>query len=120
MRRQRVKQTPCWKLWAYYKPGTAFPRHVSALTFSLAPLLLLVLMLLSLLHWTSLYSSAFDAWHIKKAVGLLQALLSALTFHLNWLEVKTCYLPANWDVMWSLSRYGSPLISAKRRAIWAG
>jgi peptidoglycan/LPS O-acetylase OafA/YrhL len=69
----------------------------------IAPLLLLVLAVLSLLHWASLHSTAFDAWHVKKAVGLPRALFSALTFHLNWLEAKTGYLPANWDVMWSLS-----------------
>ena len=69
----------------------------------IAPLLLLMLAVLSLLHWGSLHSPAFDAWHVKKAVGLPRALFSALTFHLNWLEAKTGYLPANWDVMWSLS-----------------
>lgn len=40
---------------------------------------------------------------MQKSVGLPRALFSALTFHLNWLEAKTGYLPANWDVMWSLS-----------------
>ncbi len=69
----------------------------------IAPVLVLVLVVLSLLHWASLYSSAFDTWHVKAAVGLPRALFSALTFHLNWLEAKTGYLPANWDVMWSLS-----------------
>lgn len=69
----------------------------------IAPLLLLVLTMLSLLHWGSLHSITFQAWHVKSAVGLPRALLSALTFHLNWLEAKTGYLPANWDVMWSLS-----------------
>jgi peptidoglycan/LPS O-acetylase OafA/YrhL len=69
----------------------------------IAPLLLLVLAVLSLLHWGSLHSSAFDAWHVKRSVGLPRALFSALTFHLNWLEAKTGYLPPNWDVMWSLS-----------------
>jgi peptidoglycan/LPS O-acetylase OafA/YrhL len=84
-------------------------RHMRALLFyrirfaRIAPLLLLVLMVLSLLHWASLHSQAFDAWHVKKAVGLPRALFSALTLHLNWLEAKTGYLPANWDVMWSLS-----------------
>ncbi len=68
-----------------------------------APLLVLILAVLSLLHWASLHSSAFDAWHVKSAVGLPRALFSALIFHLNWLEAKTGYLPANWDVMWSLS-----------------
>jgi peptidoglycan/LPS O-acetylase OafA/YrhL len=69
----------------------------------IAPLLLLLLSVLSLLHWGSLHSHVFGAWHVKKAVGLPRALFSALTFHLNWLEAKTGYLPANWDVMWSLS-----------------
>jgi peptidoglycan/LPS O-acetylase OafA/YrhL len=69
----------------------------------IGPLLLLILAVLSLLHWASLHSGAFDLWHVKKAVGLRRALFAALTFHLNWLEAKTGYLPANWDVMWSLS-----------------
>jgi peptidoglycan/LPS O-acetylase OafA/YrhL len=69
----------------------------------IAPLLLLLLVVLSLLHWASLHSQAFEPWHVKKAVGLPRAMFSALTFHLNWLEAKTGYLPANWDVMWSLS-----------------
>lgn len=69
----------------------------------IVPLLVLVLTLLSLLHSGSLHCDAFEAWHVKSAVGLPRALFSAVTFHLNWLEVKTGYLPANWDVMWSLS-----------------
>lgn len=32
-----------------------------------------------------------------------RALLAALTFHINWLEAHYGYLPANWDVLWSLS-----------------
>jgi peptidoglycan/LPS O-acetylase OafA/YrhL len=80
------------------------PRLFYRIRFArIAPLLILLLVVLSLLHWSSLHSSAFDAWHVKKAVGLPQALFSALTFHLNWLEAKIGYLPANWDVMWSLS-----------------
>jgi peptidoglycan/LPS O-acetylase OafA/YrhL len=80
------------------------PRRFYRIRFArIAPLLLLILVVLSLLHWASLYSLAFDSWHVKKAVGLPRALFSALTFHLNWLEAKTGYLPANWDVMWSLS-----------------
>lgn len=69
----------------------------------IAPLLLLLLFVLSLLHWGSLHSEALQAWHVKSAIGLPRALFSALTFHLNWLEAKTGYLPASWDVMWSLS-----------------
>ena len=35
--------------------------------------------------------------------SLPRALLAALTFHVNWLEARTGYLPAAWDVLWSLS-----------------
>lgn len=83
--------------------------HIKAALFyrirfaRIAPLLVLVLVVLSLLHWGSLHSDAFQAWHVKRAVGLPRALFSAVTFHLNWLEAKTGYLPANWDVLWSLS-----------------
>jgi peptidoglycan/LPS O-acetylase OafA/YrhL len=35
--------------------------------------------------------------------GLGRALLAALTFHVNVLEARRGYLPANWDVLWSLS-----------------
>jgi peptidoglycan/LPS O-acetylase OafA/YrhL len=35
--------------------------------------------------------------------SLPRALLAALTFHINWLEAHTGYLPASWDVLWSLS-----------------
>jgi peptidoglycan/LPS O-acetylase OafA/YrhL len=35
--------------------------------------------------------------------SLGRALLAALTFHVNWLEARTGYLPAAWDVLWSLS-----------------
>jgi peptidoglycan/LPS O-acetylase OafA/YrhL len=35
--------------------------------------------------------------------SLPRALLAALTFHINWLEARSGYLPASWDVLWSLS-----------------
>ena len=35
--------------------------------------------------------------------SLARATIAALTFHVNWLEAKTGYLPASWDVLWSLS-----------------
>lgn len=34
---------------------------------------------------------------------LAHALFAALTFHINWLEARTGYLPAAWDILWSLS-----------------
>lgn len=51
--------------------------------------------------------SALDIFGVSRFVihttSLEQAIFSALTFHINWLEAKTGYLPANWDVLWSLS-----------------
>jgi len=35
--------------------------------------------------------------------SLARALFAALTFHINWLEARTGYLPGGWDVLWSLS-----------------
>ena len=65
----------------------------------IAPLLLTLLAVLSILHLT--HATGFG---IKNAT-LPRALLSAVTFHLNWLEAikMHSYLPANWDVLWSLS-----------------
>lgn len=34
---------------------------------------------------------------------LARAALAALGLHLNWYEARTGYLPAGWDVLWSLS-----------------
>jgi len=65
----------------------------------IAPLLFLLLIVLSILHLT----------HIKGFViarntgGLGRALAAALTFHINLLEARRGYLPANWDILWSLS-----------------
>lgn len=63
----------------------------------IAPLLLALLAVLSLLHLAG--AEGF----VIKNTSLGRALLSALTFHLNWLEAKAGYLPAAWDVLWSLS-----------------
>ncbi len=38
-----------------------------------------------------------------KVATLPRALLAALTFHVNVLEAQRGYLPANWDILWSLS-----------------
>jgi peptidoglycan/LPS O-acetylase OafA/YrhL len=35
--------------------------------------------------------------------SLIRATIAALALHVNWLEAKTGYLPASWDVLWSLS-----------------
>jgi peptidoglycan/LPS O-acetylase OafA/YrhL len=65
----------------------------------IAPLLLALLFVLSILHYIG-----FSHFVIPpERSSLPRALLSALTFHLNWLEGHHGYLPANWDVLWSLS-----------------
>ena len=63
----------------------------------IAPLLLALLLVLSLLHFLNI-----SGFHVKN-VSLARALFAALTFHLNWLEGRYNYLPPNWDILWSLS-----------------
>ncbi|HWW22565.1 MAG TPA: acyltransferase [Edaphobacter sp.] len=65
----------------------------------IAPLLILTLAVLSLLHLMHA-----EGFRIPPSRGSLPlAVFSTLTFHLNWLEAKRGFLPANWDVLWSLS-----------------
>jgi peptidoglycan/LPS O-acetylase OafA/YrhL len=65
----------------------------------IAPLLLLLLAVLSGLHLAHIRQFVVT----QKTGGLGRALLAALTFHINLLEARRGYLPANWDIMWSLS-----------------
>jgi peptidoglycan/LPS O-acetylase OafA/YrhL len=65
----------------------------------IAPLLLLLLAVLSLLHLGYVQGFRIPA----RVTTLPRALFAALTFHLNWLEAVHGYLPGNWDVLWSLS-----------------
>ena len=65
----------------------------------IAPLLLLLLAVLSLLHLVHAQGFRIPS----SCATLSQALFAALTFNVNWLEAVHGYLPANWDVLWSLS-----------------
>jgi peptidoglycan/LPS O-acetylase OafA/YrhL len=65
----------------------------------IAPLLLALLAVLSIFHLSHLEGFVIQ---IQRA-SLGRALFAALTFHINWLESVRGYLPANWDVLWSLS-----------------
>lgn len=65
----------------------------------IAPLLLLLLAVLSGLHFAHLNHFVVSA----QTGGLGRALLAALTFHVNVLEAHRGYLPGNWDILWSLS-----------------
>jgi peptidoglycan/LPS O-acetylase OafA/YrhL len=66
----------------------------------IAPLLLLLLTVLSVLDLAHVPGFEISS----KVATLPQALFAALTFHINYLEAHArAYLPANWDVLWSLS-----------------
>jgi peptidoglycan/LPS O-acetylase OafA/YrhL len=65
----------------------------------IVPCLLGLLALLVILDRAGVPRFVVSAQH----TSLWRALLAALTFHVNWLEARTGYLPAAWDVLWSLS-----------------
>ena len=63
------------------------------------PLLLVLLAVLSLLHVVG-----FKDYVIAKAgQSLGGASTAALGLYLNWYEGQTTWLPASWDILWSLS-----------------
>jgi len=65
----------------------------------IAPLLLLLLLILSVFHFAGLKDFVVS----EKTGGLARALLAAITFHVNVLEAHHGYLPGSWDILWSLS-----------------
>jgi len=65
----------------------------------IVPCLLGLLAILSILDRAGVPRFTINTQH----TSLGRALLAALTFHVNWLEAQTGYLPAAWDVLWSLS-----------------
>ena len=65
----------------------------------IVPCLLGLLVILSILDRLGVPRFVIDTHRSS----LPRALLAALTFHINWLEARTGYLPASWDVLWSLS-----------------
>ena len=75
-------------------------RDFYALRFArIAPLLLLLLAVLCTVHAAGLKDFVVP----EKTGGLGRALIAVLTFHVNVLEAHRGYLPANWDILWSLS-----------------
>lgn len=83
------------------------------------PLLLTLVAVLSLLHLADV-----NGYVIRQpGQSLHGAVASALGLFLNWYEARTGYLPANWDVLWSLSieeifYLGFPLICVLLRKAW--
>jgi len=80
--------------------GQVDARRFYVLRFArIAPLLLLLLAVLSALHL-----AGFSDFIVRpKTGGLGRALAAALTFHVNLLEARRGYLPGSWDILWSLS-----------------
>lgn len=65
----------------------------------IAPCLVALLVVLSALHLLGVQNYTID----PERASLPRALVAATTLHVNWLEAQRGYLPANWDVLWSLS-----------------
>jgi peptidoglycan/LPS O-acetylase OafA/YrhL len=63
------------------------------------PCLVLLVAVLSLLH----IGGFADYTIVREGQSLPRAIVAALGLHLNWYEGHTGYLPAGWDVLWSLS-----------------
>ena len=83
------------------------------------PCLVLLVGVLALLH----FLGARDFVISRPGQSLPRAILSAFGLHLNWYEARTGYLPASWDVLWSLSieevfYLGFPLMCVLLRRVW--
>lgn len=63
------------------------------------PCLVVLVAVLSVLHIAGAQGYAISL----PEQSLSGAVLSVVGLHLNWYEGQTGYLPANWDVLWSLS-----------------
>jgi peptidoglycan/LPS O-acetylase OafA/YrhL len=65
----------------------------------IVPCLAGLLLILSILDRAGVPRFVINPQH----TSLGRALVAAFAFHVNWLEARTGYLPASWDVLWSLS-----------------
>lgn len=83
------------------------------------PLLVVFVAVLALLDLAAVEGYVIN----KPGQSLWGAIGSAFGLCLNWYEAKTGYLPANWDVLWSLSieevfYLGFPLVCLFLRKTW--
>jgi peptidoglycan/LPS O-acetylase OafA/YrhL len=89
-----------WSLKRWRSLDQIHRRQFYALRFArIAPCLLGLLAILCILDRAGVPRFTINTQH----TSLARALLAALTFHVNWLEARTGYLPAAWDILWSLS-----------------
>jgi len=63
------------------------------------PLLIGLILIISMLHLAGVTGFVINPGQ----TSLGRAIVAALTFHINWLEIQTGYLPASWDILWTLS-----------------
>ncbi len=63
------------------------------------PLLIGLILLLSILHIAGINEFVIN----PQQTNLIRTILATLTFHINYLEIEVGYLPASWDILWSLS-----------------
>lgn len=85
----------------------------------IAPLLLLLVLVLSLLELVGTPNYVI----FRSGQSLGGAIWSALTLHLNWYEGQTGWLPGGWDVLWSLSieetfYLAFPIVCVLTRRLW--
>ncbi len=83
------------------------------------PCLLILVAVLAVLH----FAGAADYVIHRPKQSLQGAIASALGLQLNWYEGRTGYLPASWDVLWSLSieevfYLAFPLLCVSLRKNW--
>lgn len=89
-----------WSLKRWGKLNKIDIRSFYVMRFArIVPCLAALLVLLSLLHLAGVQQFIIN----PQRASLARALLAATTFHVNWLEAHHGYLPAGWDVLWSLS-----------------
>lgn len=90
--------TNCLRRWGTL--SAIPPKQFYRMRFArIAPMLVGLLAVLSILHLLHVPMYSIN----PQRASLPRALVAALTFHINWLEAHCGYLPANWDVLWSLS-----------------
>jgi peptidoglycan/LPS O-acetylase OafA/YrhL len=85
----------------------------------IAPLLVLVVFVLSVLHLAGVPNYVIH----RPNQSLAGAIWAALALHLNWYEGHTNWLPGGWDVLWSLSieevfYLAFPIIALVTRRSW--
>jgi peptidoglycan/LPS O-acetylase OafA/YrhL len=89
-----------WSLKRWGRLSQLKARQFYLMRFArIVPCLAGLLLIMSVLDRAGIPRFIINTQH----TSLGRALIAALTFHVNWLEARTGYLPAAWDVLWSLS-----------------